>query len=148
MDIEKIRALVEMVSENGIAELEVETEELSLRVTRQFDATPMVAAAPAPLAVAPAVPVAEPTPVVVAAPSGREVCSPIVGTFYRAVSPDEAPFVTVGQKVAVGDTLCIVEAMKVMNEIEAEFAGTVMEVCLEDGQPVEAEGVLFRIAVD
>ena len=147
MDIEKIRALVEMVSENGIAELEVETEELSLRVTRQFEAAPVVAAAPAPLAVAPAVPVAEPTPVV-AAPSGREVCSPIVGTFYRAVSPDAAPFVTVGQKVAVGDTLCIVEAMKVMNEIEAEFAGTVMEVCLEDGQPVEAEGVLFRIAVD
>ncbi len=78
-------------------------------------------------------------------PSGIEVRSPIVGTFYRAASPGADPFVSVGKKVAVGDPLCIVEAMKVMNEIEAEVAGTVIEICIEDGQPVEAEGVLFRI---
>lgn len=151
MDIDKIRALVEMVSEHGIAELEVETDAMSLRITGQFEAAPTVMAAPTPVAAAPLpapAPAAEPAPAPAASPAGREVRSPIVGTFYRASSPDAQPFVTVGQKVAVGDTLCIVEAMKVMNEIEAEFAGTVVEICMDDGQPVEAEGVLFRIAAD
>jgi acetyl-CoA carboxylase biotin carboxyl carrier protein len=144
MDVEKIRALIAMVADCGIAELEVESEEMSVRIRAVGE--PAVAAAPvaAPAVVAAPVPAA-PTPAAPPAAAGRELRSPIVGTFYRASSPDVEPFVSVGQKVSVGQTLCIVEAMKVMNEIEAEFAGTVLEVCLVDGQPVEAEGVLFRI---
>jgi acetyl-CoA carboxylase biotin carboxyl carrier protein len=144
MDVEKIRALVAMVADHGMAELEVESEEMSVRIRAVGE--PVVAAAPlaAPAVAAAPVP-AGPTPAAPPAAAGREVRSPIVGTFYRAASPDAEPFASVGQKVTVGQTLCIVEAMKVMNEIEAEFAGTVLEVCLVDGQPVEAEGVLFRI---
>jgi len=147
MDVEKIRALVTMVAELGVAELEVECEEMSVRVKAVGEVAAVaapapVAARPAPMASAPT-PVADPTP---PAEQGREVRSPIVGTFYRASSPEAAPFVSVGQQVLAGQTLCIVEAMKVMNEIEAEFAGTVLEICATDGQPVEAEGVLFRIA--
>ncbi len=141
MDIAKIRELVDLVSRSGIAELEVETDDMSLRISAQLPA----AAAPAPVA-----PASAPAPAAVGtAPAssvgGRVVTSPIVGTFYSSPEPGAAAFVEVGQRVSPGDTLCIVEAMKVMNEIEAEFAGTVLEVCLEDGQPVEAEAVLFRI---
>jgi acetyl-CoA carboxylase biotin carboxyl carrier protein len=150
MDVDKIRDLVELVAESGIAELEVETEAMSLRISAQATgpvpmtapvahaAAPMPAAAPAPATTA------EPAAVPESAP-GQPVTSPIVGTFYRSPEPGAAPFVEVGQRVAAGDTLCIVEAMKVMNEIEADFGGTVVEICAEDGKPVEAEAVLFRI---
>lgn len=147
MDVEKIRALIAMVADHCIAELEVESEEMSVRIRAVGEvpvAMPAAAPAAAPaLATAPLA--AAPAPAAAQAAAGREVRSPIVGTFYRASSPGAEPFASVGQKVAVGQTLCIVEAMKVLNEIEAEFAGTVLEVCVEDGQPVEAEGVLFRI---
>ena len=148
MDIAKIRELVELVAESGIAELEIEEEALSLRICNHV-AAPTMVAAPMPVQAAPAP--LEGTPAESAALSAseaglREVRSPIVGTFYRASEPGAPPFVEVGQRVSVGDTLCIIEAMKVMNEIEAEFAGVVREACHEDAQPVEAEGVLFRIA--
>jgi acetyl-CoA carboxylase biotin carboxyl carrier protein len=152
MDIAKIRKLVQLVSDSGVAELEVETDDLSIRIRKVTEVAAPVAApvpmtgpaAPAPAPAAAPPPVAEPAPA--PAPSNlHEVRSPIVGTFYRAPEPDAPPFVEVGSTVRPGQTLCIVEAMKVMNEIEAEVAGTVREVCLEDGQPVEAEGVLLRI---
>lgn len=145
MDVEKIRALVTMVAELGVAELEVECEEMSVRVKAAGEVAVVPAPAPAPVAAVQAPVVPAGTPAAAPAARGRDVRSPIVGTFYRASSPEGEPFVSVGQKVAAGQTLCIVEAMKVMNEIEAEFAGTVLEVCAVDGQPVEAEGVLFRI---
>ena len=144
MDVEKIRELVHLVAESGIAELEVETDDVSVKIRASLGAveaplSAVVAPAPAPPeAAAPE----RPAP---AAAVGREITSPIVGTFYRSSEPGTPPFVEVGQKVDRGETLCIIEAMKVMNEIEAEFAGTIAEICAADGQPVEAEGVLFRI---
>jgi acetyl-CoA carboxylase biotin carboxyl carrier protein len=142
MDLAKVRALVDLVVESGIAELTVEAEGLKVKVRRQGATAPVTVQAPA------AVP--EPAP---AAPPGadtltRPVISPIVGTFFRAPSPGAPNFVEVGQRVAVGQTLGIVEAMKVMNEIEAEFAGVVREICVDNAQPVEAEAVLFRIEPD
>ena len=148
MNIAKIRELVELVAESGITELEIEEEGFSLRICGQIT-TPTVMAAPAlslpPAGTVAAAPVSEVAAAAAVDPNLREVLSPIVGTFYPAPEPGAPPFVTVGQRVAVGETLCIVEAMKVMNEIEAEFAGVIREICLEDGQPVEAEGVLFRV---
>ena len=149
MDIAKIRELVQLVAESGIAELEIEEDSYSLRICGQHAAPAMAAPvahtvmAPAAAPAAPAAAAAESAP---AADSNlKPVVSPIVGTFYRAPEPGAPPFVEVGQRVSVGDTLCIVEAMKVMNEIEAEFAGIVREVCVDDASPVEAEGVLFRV---
>lgn len=150
MDIDRIRALVDLVVASEIAELEIEQEGLHVKIRRYGTSIPAGAggrsddpppataqdAGTAGRAAAPAMP--EPA-------AGRAVTSPIVGTFYRAPEQGTPNFVEVGQRVAPGDTLCIVEAMKVMNEIEAEFAGIVREICLESGQPVEAEGVLFRI---
>jgi len=153
MDIAKIRALVELVAETGVAELELETDDLSIRIRTAAAMAAPAPAAPAPLAAtvaaspaaAAASVAAEPPPAPAAAGNLRDVTSPIVGTFYRAPEPGSPPFVEVGAQVAKGQTLCIIEAMKVMNEIEAEFAGTVREICVDDAQPVEAEGVLFRI---
>ena len=151
MDIAKIRELVELVAGSGVAELEIETKEMNLRIRSGHVADPDAQAVnpiPAPAANPAAAPV---VPVSVPAPAEAGLCavhSPIVGTFYRAASPDAPPFVEVGQRVAAGDPLCIVEAMKVMNEIEAEFAGVVREICAEDAQPVEAEAVLFRVEPD
>ena len=148
MDIAKIRELVELVAESGITELEIEEEGLSLRICGQIT-TPTVMAAPGlplpPMGAMAPVLAADNAAVAAVDSNLREVLSPIVGTFYSAPEPGAPPFVKVGQRVSTGDTLCIVEAMKVMNEIEAEFAGVIGEICLEDGQPVEAEGVLFRV---
>jgi len=149
MDIAKIRELVELAAASGVAELEVETDDLSVRI-RTVGGLVDAAGSVGPVAAA-AAPSAAPAAAAVAsapapAPSNlHEVRSPIVGTFYGSPEPGAAAFVEVGATVARGQTLCIVEAMKVMNEIEAEVAGTIREVCAEDGQPVEAEGVLFRI---
>jgi len=150
MDIQKVRELVKLVEESGIEELEVSNDETTIRIQKSatFAAQPM--AAPAPIQV----PAAAPAPAAAVAPepaadparaSWKDVRSPIVGTFYRAASPTSEPFVGVGDKVSLGQTLCIVEAMKVMNEIEAETAGTIREILAEDGTPVEAEAVLFLI---
>lgn len=141
MDIARIRALVDLVVEADIAELAVKTEDLQVKIRRHNARLPAPAAA-----AAPAAPEIPPAPVTAApAAAGRAVTSPIVGTFYLAPAPGAPNFVEVGQRVAVGDTLCIVEAMKVMNEIEAEFPGIVREICVNNGQPVEVEAVLFRI---
>lgn len=150
MDIRKIKKLIELVEESGIAELEISEGEESVRISRNspVSAAPVqYAAAPAPVAApaaAPA-PVAAPAESAPAAPAGHQVLSPMVGTFYGSPSPDAKPFVKVGQSVNVGDTLCIVEAMKMMNQIEADKAGIVAAILVEDGQPVEFDQPLVVI---
>ncbi|EHH1048875.1 acetyl-CoA carboxylase, biotin carboxyl carrier protein [Vibrio parahaemolyticus] len=152
MDIRKIKKLIELVEESGIAELEISEGEESVRISRHGTAAPAPVhyaaapvAAPAPVAAAPVAeaPAAEaPT---AAVPAGHQVLSPMVGTFYRSPSPDAKAFVEVGQKVNAGDTLCIVEAMKMMNQIEADKSGVVTAILVEDGQPVEFDQPLVVI---
>ncbi|KAA8728254.1 MAG: acetyl-CoA carboxylase biotin carboxyl carrier protein [Ewingella americana] len=154
MDIRKIKKLIELVEESGISELEISEGEESVRISRAAPAQayPMMQQAyamPAPqqqpglaAAVAPAAAPAEAAP---AAISGHIVRSPMVGTFYRTPSPDAKAFVEVGQKVNAGDTLCIVEAMKMMNQIEADKSGVVKAILVESGQPVEFDEPLVVI---
>ncbi|EGA66735.1 acetyl-CoA carboxylase biotin carboxyl carrier protein [Vibrio brasiliensis] len=153
MDIRKIKKLIELVEESGIAELEISEGEESVRISRNGTAAPapvQYAAAPAPVAaVAPAA-TAAPAPAATeaaapAVPAGHQVLSPMVGTFYRSPSPDAKSFVEVGQTVNAGDTLCIVEAMKMMNQIEADKSGVVTAILVEDGQPVEFDQPLVVI---
>ncbi|MDC5703064.1 acetyl-CoA carboxylase biotin carboxyl carrier protein [Vibrio europaeus] len=151
MDIRKIKKLIELVEESGIAELEISEGEESVRISRNGTAAPVApiqyAAAPAPVAApaaAPA-PVAAPEAAAPATPAGHQVLSPMVGTFYRSPSPDAKSFVEVGQTVSAGDTLCIVEAMKMMNQIEADKSGVVTAILVEDGQPVEFDQPLVVI---
>ncbi|MDC5808654.1 acetyl-CoA carboxylase biotin carboxyl carrier protein [Vibrio europaeus] len=151
MDIRKIKKLIELVEESGIAELEISEGEESVRISRNGTAAPVApiqyAAAPAPVAApaaAPA-PVAAPEAAAPATPAGHQVLSPMVGTFYRSPSPDAKSFVEVGQAVSAGDTLCIVEAMKMMNQIEADKSGVVTAILVEDGQPVEFDQPLVVI---
>jgi acetyl-CoA carboxylase biotin carboxyl carrier protein len=150
MDIRNIKKLIELVEESGIAELEISEGEESVRINRygsapaapvQYAAAPAPVAAPAPAAPAP---VAE-AAAAPAAPAGHQVLSPMVGTFYRSPSPEAKAFVEVGQSVNVGDALCIVEAMKMMNQIEADKAGVVKAILIEDGQPVEFDQPLIVI---
>ncbi|MDH2998916.1 acetyl-CoA carboxylase biotin carboxyl carrier protein subunit [Pasteurellaceae bacterium LFhippo2] len=152
MDIRKIKKLIELVEESGITELEVSEEEGTVRISRaapqaavQYVAAPQAApavAAPAPQAAAPA----EATPAPAAAEvSGHAVLSPMVGTFYRSPSPEAAPFVEVGKTVKAGDPLCIVEAMKMMNRIEADKAGVIKAILVNDGEAVEFDQKLFII---
>ncbi|EGZ44484.1 acetyl-CoA carboxylase biotin carboxyl carrier protein [Neisseria wadsworthii] len=150
MDLRKLKKLIDLVEESGIAEIEVTEGEEKVRITRSTTAQPVYAApvhhvaaaapaAPAPVA-APAA--AAPAP---AADSANAQKSPMVGTFYRAPSPSSPPFVEVGQSVKEGDTLCIIEAMKLMNEIEAEKSGVIKAILVENGQPVEYGEPLFVI---
>ena len=158
MDIRKIKKLIELVEESGISELEISEGEESVRISRAMNTVPPVMqqayaapmfqpmAQPQPAlasAVAPAV--AEPVKEASAEISGHIVRSPMVGTFYRTPSPDAKAFIEVGQKVNVGDTLCIVEAMKMMNQIEADKAGVVKAILVENGQPVEFDEPLVVI---
>jgi acetyl-CoA carboxylase biotin carboxyl carrier protein len=147
MDLRKLKTLIELVETSGIAELEIQEGEERVRITRAHASGPQTTtihaapmAAPATTTAA-AVPPAAATPVDAPAPpsepEGHLVKSPMVGTFYRAASPGAKAFVEVGDTVQVGDTLCIIEAMKLMNEIESDAAGTVKEILLENGQPVE-----------
>ncbi|RKZ11394.1 acetyl-CoA carboxylase biotin carboxyl carrier protein [bacterium] len=147
MDMDKIRELIRLVQESEIQEIELSQRGETIRISRALPAVappaPLPAMpAPAAAAVPPAAAPAEPAPV---ASGLYEVISPIVGTYYSAPSPESAPFVEVGQRVTAGDVLCIIEAMKVMNEIEAEVSGTVREATMSSGQPVEFGQVLFRI---
>ena len=151
MDLRKLKTLIELVETSGIAELEIQEGEERVRITRALAPSahtvmmhaPMAPAPqPAPVA-APAAPVA--APAVVEEPSGHVVKSPMVGTFYRAASPGAKAFVEVGDAVKEGDTLCIVEAMKLMNEIEADASGVVKAVLAENGQPVELGQPLFLL---
>ncbi|MCB1183023.1 acetyl-CoA carboxylase biotin carboxyl carrier protein [bacterium] len=161
MDIKKVRELVKLVEESGIEELEVSHQDTTVRIQKSAAHTygaPTMMPAPvqvplpavaAPVAAAPAVAEAPAAPAADATRGKwKDVRSPIVGTFYRSPSPTSPAFVSVGDHVAAGQTLCIIEAMKVMNEIEAEFGGTIKEILLEDGGPVEAEAVLFLVDPD
>lgn len=147
MDIRKIKKLIELLEESGIAEIEIKEGEESVRISRQstvMQAAPaaiMPAAAPMAPA-APAAPAAEP---VAAEPDGHQIKSPMVGTFYAAPSPSAPPFVEVGKTVREGETLCIIEAMKMMNQIEADKSGTIKAILVENGQPVEFDQVLYII---
>ncbi|OOE86261.1 acetyl-CoA carboxylase biotin carboxyl carrier protein [Salinivibrio sharmensis] len=151
MDIRKIKKLIELVEESGISELEIAEGEESVRISRSSPAAPaqMVApqyAAPATPAPAPAAPEASAAePASAPQPSGHQVLSPMVGTFYRAPSPESSPFVEVGTQVNEGDALCIVEAMKMMNQIQADKSGVVKAILCEDGQPVEFDEPLVII---
>lgn len=150
MDLRKLKKLIDLVEESGIAEIEVTEGEDKVRVTRTYAApaatyaapAPTYAAAPAAAPVAAAVASEAAAPVVAAA---NALKSPMVGTFYRSASPTSAAFVEEGQTVKVGDTLCIIEAMKLMNEIEADRAGVVKKILITDGQPVEYGEPLFII---
>ncbi|MBF1244248.1 MAG: acetyl-CoA carboxylase biotin carboxyl carrier protein [Haemophilus sp.] len=153
MDIRKIKKLIELVEESGITELEVQEEEGTVRISR---AAPVAAPAAIQYAAAPVAPVAAPAAAsapAAAAPaeapaaevSGHQVRSPMVGTFYRSPSPEAKAFVEVGQTVKVGDALCIVEAMKMMNRIEADKAGVVKAILVNDGEAVEFDQPLIVI---
>lgn len=147
MDIRKVKKLIEMLEESSLAEIEIKEGEESIRISRGGTGgntyVTTTAAAPA-AAPAPAAPVVA-APAAPAAPAGHAVTSPMVGTFYRSPSPGAKAFVEVGQSVAVGDTLCIVEAMKMLNEIESDKAGVVKAILKENGQPVEFAEPLFII---
>jgi len=147
MDLRKLKKLIDLVEESGISELELTEGEEKVRISRAMApaAVPMTqyvsAPAPAPVAAAVAAPAAAPAEVL----DGQIVKSPMVGTFYRASSPDAKSFVDVGSSVSTGDTLCIIEAMKLLNEIESEYAGTIKKIFVENGQPVEYGEPLFLI---
>ena len=146
MDIRKIKKLIELVEESGISELEISEGEESVRISRSAPAAsfPMMQQQPA-LANAVATTAAVEAPAAAAEISGHIVRSPMVGTFYRTPSPDAKAFIEIGQKVNVGDTLCIVEAMKMMNQIEADKSGVVKAILVESGQPVEFDEPLVVI---
>jgi len=151
MDIRKVKKLIELLEESNIDEIEIKEGEESVRISRnKAGAMPMAApaayapppTAPAPVPAAPPAPEpAEPAP----QPQGHAVKSPMVGTFYRSPSPTSAPFVEIGQTVRAGDVICIVEAMKMMNQIEADKSGTVEAILVENGEPVEFDQPLFTL---
>ncbi|MFN3839632.1 MAG: acetyl-CoA carboxylase biotin carboxyl carrier protein [Cyclobacteriaceae bacterium] len=163
MKTSEIRDLIDFISKSGLNEVNIETSELKLHVKREPDqkvlksAAPLVTTAPvaAPLP-APAVPqpaaAPAPKPAPVAEPaSGKktvEIKSPMIGTFYRSANPDSPPFISVGDKVSKGQTVCIIEAMKLFNEIESEVSGTVVKVMVENATPVEYDQVLFLVEPD
>ncbi|MEE9492270.1 MAG: acetyl-CoA carboxylase biotin carboxyl carrier protein [Gammaproteobacteria bacterium] len=145
MDIRKVKKLIDLLDESGVAEIEIHEGEESVRISRYS------AFAPAPVAAPVAPPVAiEASPIAAPAasddiPSGHAVNSPMVGTFYRSSSPGISPFTEVGQKVKEGDTLCIIEAMKMLNQIEADKSGTIKAILVENAEPVEYGQALFVI---
>ncbi|QHE87786.1 acetyl-CoA carboxylase biotin carboxyl carrier protein [Hydrogenophaga sp. BPS33] len=150
MDLRKLKTLIDLVSESNVSELEITEAEGKVRIVKS---APVMAAAPVTYSMTPA-PVAAPAAAVVeaapaaaapAAPTGHTVKSPMVGTFYRASSPGAKPFVEVGDTIKEGETICIVEAMKILNEIEADKSGTVTQVLVENGQAVEYGQPMFVI---
>jgi acetyl-CoA carboxylase biotin carboxyl carrier protein len=150
MDLRKLKKLIDLVEESGISELELTEGEEKVRISRQLQASAaniqyISAPSPTPAAPTSTPAAAEAAPQVIAKVDGHEVKSPMVGTFYRSPSPDAKSFVDVGSTVAVGDTLCIIEAMKLLNEIEADKAGVIKAILVENGQPVEYGEPLFII---
>ena len=156
MDIRKIKKLIELLEESNIGELEIKEGEESVRIARNSGSTQYITAAPMPAyaAPAPAAPVAATAPTAVSSPApaaanatgnGHIVKSPMVGTFYGSPSPGSPAFVKVGQSVKVGDVICIIEAMKMMNQIEADKAGVIEAILVEDGSPVEFDQPLVTI---
>ena len=147
MDLRKLKTLIDLVAESGIAELEITEGDGKVRIVKSPPPPVMMQAPaqqPAPVALAPAAAVAAPV-AAPAAPSGHIVKSPMVGTFYRSAQPGSDPYVSVGSQVKEGDTLCIIEAMKLMNEIEADKSGTIKSVLADNGSPVEFGQPLFVI---
>lgn len=154
IDIRKIKKLIEMIEASDIAEIKISEGEESVRISRYSRNAPAaIAYAPAPAPAAPAIPaaitanatdavVSTPAPAV---PAGKLIRSPMVGTFYSAPSPDADDFVKVGSTVKTGDTVCIIEAMKMFNRIEAEVSGKIVEILVENGQPVEYDEPLFVV---
>jgi acetyl-CoA carboxylase biotin carboxyl carrier protein len=152
MDLRKLKTLIDLVSESNVSELEITEAEGKVRIVKSGPApvammAPVSAAAPMTVAAAPVAPAAAAAPAepVAAAPVGHQVKSPMVGTFYRASSPDAKAFVEIGSQVKEGDTICIIEAMKILNEIEADKSGTITQVLAENGQAVEYGAPLFVI---
>jgi acetyl-CoA carboxylase biotin carboxyl carrier protein len=153
MDIRKVKKLIELLDESGIAEIEITEGEESVRISRySASAAPAPQPVAAPVAAVAAAPApATPAPAPVAAPAsepeedGQAVTAPMVGTFYSAPTPGSPPFVQVGDRVSEGDTLCIIEAMKMMNQIEAEISGTIKSIRAQHGDPVEYGQILFVI---
>ena len=143
MDLRKLKKLIDLVEQSGISELEITEGEETVRISRALPAQPVYAPTP----VVHHVPVGVPgaAPAAAAEPSGHVLKSPMVGTFYRAASPGADPFVEVGSSVEAVDTLCIIEAMKLLNEIEADKAGIIKAILVENGQPVEYGEPLFVI---
>ena len=150
MDIRKVKKLIELLQESDVAEIEIHEGEESVRISRTGPAAPMIYASPAMMAAPAALPAPAVAPDGGGAPpaeeiKGHTVNSPMVGTFYRAPSPGSKSFVEIGQSVAVGDVLCIIEAMKILNQIESDRAGTVKRILVENGEPVEYNQPLFVI---
>jgi acetyl-CoA carboxylase biotin carboxyl carrier protein len=150
MDLRKLKTLIDLVAESGIAELEVTEGEDKVRIAKFSPApaaptSPVAASVTAPTITVPSAAPAGVAAPTVAEPTGHVVKSPMVGTFYRSPSPGASAFVEIGQTVKPGDTLCIIEAMKLLNEIEAEVGGTVKEILVDNGQPVEFGQPLFII---
>jgi len=153
VDLRKLKKLIDLVQESGIAELEITEGEEKVRIARggAVSVTPLAGGAPSvaavPAGATGAAVLATSAPAAAeAAPEGHVVKSPMVGTFYRAPSPDAKPFVDVGSTVKAGETICVLEAMKLMNEIEADASGTIKAILVENGQPVEYGQALFIIA--
>ena len=154
MDIRKVKKLIELLEESGIAEIEIHEGEESVRISRHSSSAPAAIMAPSPMPAAAPPPAAVPSPAAGSPPpaesepglpAGHVVESPMVGTFYAAPSPGAKSFVEVGSSVSVGDTLCIVEAMKMLNQIEADKAGSIKAILVDNAQPVEFGQPLFVI---
>src|SRR5882762_4186597 len=152
MKTNEIRDLIDFISQSGLNEVNIETKELKLHVKREpdqkvFKSTPVQMAAAPVAAAAPPAASAPPKPIV----SGKktvEIKSPMIGTFYRSANPDSPPFVSVGDKISKGQTVCIIEAMKLFNEIESEVSGTIVKAMVESSSPVEYDQVLFVVEPD
>lgn len=147
MDLRKLKKLIDLVQESGIGEIEITEGEEKVRITRQVSAPPFVMTGMHPMSMggaAQAAPAAA-APVAPPEPKGHELKSPMVGTFYRSASPGAKPFVEIGSQVKEGETICIIEAMKILNEIEADKSGTISQMLCENGQAVEYGQPLFVI---
>ena len=148
MDLRKLKTLIDLVADSGIAELEITEGDGKVRIVKFSQTQQPVAYAPAPAAAPAVAAVAEApaaAPAAAPAPQGHQVKAPMVGTFYRAPNPKSSPFVEVGQAVKEGEPLCIIEAMKLLNEIEADKSGVIKEILVENGEPVEYGQPLFVI---
>jgi acetyl-CoA carboxylase biotin carboxyl carrier protein len=149
MDIRKVKKLIEILEESGLAEIEIREGEESVRISRYTKAAPAAPVSPPVITVEPLLPPVTPPPAVPApaeaeAP-GHPVTAPMVGTFYRSPAPGSPPFVEVGKRVEVGETLCVIEAMKIMNQIQADRAGVIKSILVENSQPVEFGQTLMLI---
>ena len=142
MDLKDIKALIDLMQKNGLTAFEMEKDGFRISLAKETSFAPAVGYAHAPVAAAPVA--AAPAEAAAPVASGKEISSPMVGTFYSSPSPESPAFVKVGQKVTPDTVVCIIEAMKVMNEIKAEVSGTVTEVAAENGQPVQFGQALFR----